>query len=207
MVLGTVPVSNTTVKPPTVKYTISGQPPVQSTLPMANTEIRGQSFFYAMDIDEVEQTLTIEIVEAQSPFTLDSFFVTPHRSGNNGSSGDDNDQGDSDSEVTPNDMQVSSTLATITGTTPITLPTSNPYTDQTSLPLTPKDAPTNLVPVLSGLVGGLVAVIVIGSVLFCIRRRRRTRSAPGFWRNWYWRSSPRPGTQDSLEWHHVADSI
>lgn len=189
MVLGTVPVSNSTVKPPKAKYTISGRDPVQSTLPMANTEIAGQSFFHATGLEEEELTLTIEIVEAQAPYTLDAFFVTPHNFGGNNSDADDRaDEPQPSSSLPP----TSTTLSTAEFTP---IPTPDPYTDETSR-LPTKEAPTNLVPVLSGLVGGLLAVIVIGMVLFFVRKKRRANNpnVPLFWKNWHWKSSPRPET-------------
>ncbi|KAH6918107.1 hypothetical protein BKA70DRAFT_1246248 [Coprinopsis sp. MPI-PUGE-AT-0042] len=187
MVLGTVPASNATVKPPTARYTISGRDPVQSTLPMANTEIRGQSFFRAMDLEEEEHTLTIEIVDAQTPYTLDSFFVTPHAFSQNRTE-------DSDTTSSTSPLPTSGTDPNSGPSPPLFTP--NPYMNDTVSQLPSQEGSSNIVAILSGLVGVLLAVIVIGIALFLTRRKRKA-SNPNtsfFSKSWHWRTSHRPDT-------------
>jgi hypothetical protein len=184
-VRGTVPESNSTSRPPTARYTVSGRDPVESTLPMANARIRRQSFFSAMDLDEEEHTLTIEVLEAPTPYTLDSFFVTPNAFNSNS---EDRTEDPTDSLIPPRPTGADSGSAP-----PPPLSTPDPNGNS---PLPSMEGSANIVAILSGLVGVLLAVIVIGVALFLIRGKRKVRNpnASFFSRSWNWRSSPRPGT-------------
>jgi hypothetical protein len=157
-VFGTVPKSNATVKPPTAAYALDAAPPFVTTEPTANSNIPSQPLFAAFQLSSEEHSLTITVENAQSPYILERFFVFP---------------------------RVNVTHSAVDADPPPTPPKNSPPV--TKAPTTTVESQMT-VRVLAGVLGSLVALIVITGVFFLFRRwRLRTR-----------KSSPMSETSDSL---------
>ncbi|PFH48698.1 hypothetical protein AMATHDRAFT_49300 [Amanita thiersii Skay4041] len=78
IVFGTVPSSNKTASPPSATYQIDAEPPVTSTLPVANQDVVKQPLYAVPKLTPSEHQLTINVTNAESPYTLSYFFVIPN---------------------------------------------------------------------------------------------------------------------------------
>ncbi|EGO03882.1 hypothetical protein SERLA73DRAFT_69705 [Serpula lacrymans var. lacrymans S7.3] len=77
-VFGTIPASNITTTPPTALYTIDTSQPVAITEPSANNAIANQPLFQMSQLSVyTTHNITINVLSAVSPFTLDYFVLVP----------------------------------------------------------------------------------------------------------------------------------
>ncbi|KAF8649149.1 hypothetical protein AX16_005947 [Volvariella volvacea WC 439] len=82
VVFGTVPASNGNMRPPSASYMVDDQDPVITTAPIATRPVPDQPLFGAMDISgDVEHTLVMRIIDTETPYTLEYFFVFPSPNG------------------------------------------------------------------------------------------------------------------------------
>ncbi|KAJ7598919.1 hypothetical protein C8J56DRAFT_1039794 [Mycena floridula] len=78
VVVGTVPQSNATVLPPTAAFAVDVSPPFATTQPMADSTISNQPLFAMSQLTSNDQhNLTIKVLKADTPFTIDYFVVFP----------------------------------------------------------------------------------------------------------------------------------
>lgn len=84
MVFGTVPASNSSLAPPTAMYSLDSDPPFATTLALASNDIPNQPLFASNHIlsSNAEHTLTINVTNAEAPFSVNNFFIFPTNRGN-----------------------------------------------------------------------------------------------------------------------------
>ncbi|TFK73537.1 hypothetical protein BDN72DRAFT_893943 [Pluteus cervinus] len=150
VVFGTVPASNDTIRPPTAAYTIDSEPAHVTTLPTASRSITDQPLFASLQLSgDIAHTIVINIQTADTPFTLEYFFVFP---------------------TFPNssmDVQVNTNIPVAP-----TAYTTQPPTTSGAV-LMGQDESGNTVKILAGLLGCLVVLMIVGVVLFFFRRRNQ----------------------------------
>lgn len=147
VVFGTVPISNGTFEPPTTAYFLDAMKPVVTTVPNADHPISNQPLFAASQLSNDEHHILINVTKADSPYTLQHFFVFPRTNFT--------------ADMVDNDPGMSAMPSTSTS---IVIQSSS------------IDAQRN-VKILAGLLGSVVAIGVIFGAFFVIRRRLRDRRA------------------------------
>ncbi|KAF5356967.1 hypothetical protein D9756_006634 [Leucocoprinus leucothites] len=164
-VFGTVSASNTTTKPPTVVYRVNAAAPFTTTQPVANEDVANQPLFsYAFGTDWKENKITIQILEAETPFILEKFFVFP---GNSSADADDDAREESSTVPTPTQKST----------------TSNVTSSMLALPGSIDEETQRTIRVLAGLLGVttfIVLAMIVFIVLQCLRKRKpRSKGRPG----------------------------
>ncbi|KAH9478409.1 hypothetical protein JR316_0008864 [Psilocybe cubensis] len=79
VLFGTVPASNETTPPPTAVYLLDDLRPFSTTLPRAVKDIPNQPLFASSQplSSTQEHVLVVNVKDAQTPFTVEKFFVVP----------------------------------------------------------------------------------------------------------------------------------
>ncbi|KAF8069169.1 hypothetical protein FPV67DRAFT_1415208 [Lyophyllum atratum] len=164
IVMGTVPRSNGSCKPPTATYILDASKPVVTTAPTASSDIPNQPLFFANGLSADEHELTIEVggFGRPAPYIVQQFFVFPKFN------------------VT---QHVVDTLPTssLKGPTRPTTSIISPTNVTSSLPNTPSNTISSsaTIRVLAGTLGSLVVLIVLVVLFFIFRRRHQHhRTAP-----------------------------
>ncbi|TFK38173.1 hypothetical protein BDQ12DRAFT_723530 [Crucibulum laeve] len=156
VVFGTVPPSNETIRPPTAVYIMDDMAPFATTIPTARKAIANQPLFAASQLSpDVEHTFLINVTQAESPYTLDYFFI-----------------------FKSNDSQeMVEQLPTGTDSSP-TQSTSASSWEMQETPNasgSPVSSVHKSVKILAGILGTVVALAIFVGVFFVIRRQRRRR--------------------------------
>ncbi|KAF9500777.1 hypothetical protein BDN71DRAFT_1440281 [Pleurotus eryngii] len=155
VVFGTVPPSNSTHPPPSASYTIDADPPFTTNEPLATETIRFQPLFKVSSLSASEHRIFINVTGAETPYTIDSFFVVPGPSAAGLADAKDGAGPTVSSDPTPS--------------------TSNAPPIPSSSDL-PRASSQKTAQVVGGVLGGLfflILLIVFG--FFLVRRRRRRR--------------------------------
>lgn len=170
-VFGTVPETNPRSRPPTVVYRVDAAQPFTTTQPVADRDVSNQPLFsYAFGSQWEKHNIEIEVLDAQTPFTLEKFFIFPENATqlDSGSSPDD-DRGNTKGTETIQTPPTTQTSSTTPNSATNTIP-SSPSLDVSS------DArfrqTTRILAVFLGITGFMVIVMTILLALPYIRRRR-----------------------------------
>jgi hypothetical protein len=184
MVFGTIPKSNNNNKGPVARYILDDTPVLTTTLPVSSQQVRNQAFFSAQDLNETSlHTLKVEMmqVDTRTPYILQHFFVRPHAPG-----GQDDTVGDPD----VNDP-TGGAVTTTSYESPNMTPGARYLPGSQDTSTTPAD-PMQIVKILSGVLGGVIALIILALMLYFVRRKLKTSRESGRIWSKFWRYSPGP---------------
>ncbi|TFK22451.1 hypothetical protein FA15DRAFT_517922 [Coprinopsis marcescibilis] len=201
IVFGTVPATNASDKPPTIRYSIDKQNSMELTVPVANTAITNQPLFSASNLRRSPHELVIELVKGEAPYILEQFFVQPHprfpngdgnaRGGitRDGDNGNDGGKGNGPGPSFPPRPMGSGNIPGSRSPSSTAAPVESPSDSSEA------EASTRAVQILSGTLGALIALILLGVLIYFLRRRQITkRKSDRFFSKFFKYASPRPET-------------
>ncbi|KAG9221787.1 hypothetical protein PTI98_008709 [Pleurotus ostreatus] len=154
VVFGTVPPSNSTHPPPSASYTIDADPPFTTNEPLATETIRFQPLFKVSSLSASEHRIFINVTGAETPYTIDSFFIVPGPSAAGLADAKDGAGPTVSSDPTPS--------------------TPNAPSIPSSSDLPPANS-HNTAQVIGGVLGGLFFLVLLIVFGFFLERRRRRR--------------------------------
>jgi hypothetical protein len=162
-VFGTVAANNGTSKPPTVAYKVNAVAPFTTTQPVATQDVFNQPLFsHTFGSDWKENMITIQVLQAETPFILNQFFIFPV----NSSTSYTNEEGDPN---VPTPTWNSTTSTNVTDPSLTSSSVGEIRADRT-------------VRVLAGLLGVSIFfafVMATFIVLQCLRKRRQFKPHSG----------------------------
>ncbi|KAF4564605.1 hypothetical protein EYR40_010771 [Pleurotus pulmonarius] len=154
VVFGTVPPSNSTHPPPSASYTIDANPPFTTNEPLATETIHFQPLFKVSSLSASEHRLFINVTGAETPYTIDSFFIVPGSSAAGLADAKDGAGPTTSSEPTPSTPNAPS------------IPSSSDF---------PPPGSHKTAQVIGGVLGGLFFLVLLIVFVFLLERRRRRR--------------------------------